>query len=61
MRVKMLQQMVGPRAVRSPGDVLDLDDAEARRLLAAGYAELVPPEVETADAGNTRRRAVARG
>ncbi len=61
MRVKMLQQMVGPRQVRSPGDVLDLDDAEARRLLAAGFAELVPPEVETATAGDTRRRAVARG
>lgn len=41
MKVKYLQSMVGDRFVRSVGDEADVDDAEARRLIKAGFAAAV--------------------
>jgi len=38
MKVRILVGMAGP-TVRHRGDVVEVDDAEAGRLIAAGYAE----------------------
>jgi len=39
MKVRILVGMAGPTVVRHRGDVAEVDEAEARRLIAAGYAE----------------------
>lgn len=39
MRVRLLVSMAGPGGAWSPGDEAELPDAEALRLIAAGYAE----------------------
>ena len=56
MKVKMLTGMAGRDYSLSPGDEHECSDAEAARLIAAGFAEpLAPkkaksakPEIETA-------------
>ena len=54
MRIKMLTAVAGIRWSASAGDVIDMDDATAKRLIAKGAAEPVPaeyvtPEPETAE------------
>lgn len=39
MRVRHLTLACGPGVQRSPGEILDLPDAEARALVEAGFAE----------------------
>lgn len=39
MKVRILVGMAGPNVLRLKGDVVELDEAEARPLIAAGYAE----------------------
>lgn len=41
MRLKYLQSMAGDREVRNVGDEGDVNNAEAIRLIAAGFAEAV--------------------
>lgn len=62
-RVRMLVSLSGPAASYRPGDVAELDDADAGRLIAAGYARPVEPaRDETAEsrAATSRERAVTR-
>lgn len=40
MKVKMLVSMAG-LSLREPGQILELDEQEAKRLIAAGFAEPV--------------------
>jgi len=42
MKVRILVGMAGPNVLRLKGDVVELDEAEARPLIAAGYAEPLP-------------------
>jgi len=39
MKVRILVGAAGPTEVRHRGDEVEVDDAEGRRLIAAGYAE----------------------
>jgi len=41
MKVRILVGMAGPTVVRHRGDIAEVDDGEAQRLIAAGYAELI--------------------
>lgn len=50
MKIKMLTSLSGPEYCLSPGDVREFPQAEAARLVAAGYAV---PDVEP-----TQERAV---
>jgi len=50
MKIRMLVPQSGPDVYRSPGDVVDLPDPQARRMVQAGVAELVrvdPPKKRT--------------
>ncbi len=38
MKVKILQAMRGPALAHNPGDVIDLDDEAAKRLISKGIA-----------------------
>lgn len=44
MRIRLKTGLAGPLYRGGPGDILDLDEAEALRLLDAGYAEAPEPE-----------------
>lgn len=50
MRVKLLTSMAGPDGAFAYGDVIEIDDATAGRLIESGQAEApegyVPPVVE---------------
>lgn len=48
MRVRMTRTLAGAGFVWRRGAVLDIDEAEAVRLIAAGYAEPEAPAVEEA-------------
>lgn len=41
MQVKMLTCMAGSDFTRNPGDICDLEDAEAQRCIDAGFCEPV--------------------
>lgn len=41
MKIKMLTRMAGPTVNRLPGDVVDVEAAEAESLIGGGFAELV--------------------
>ena len=41
MKIKMLTSMSGPSTQRSRGEEVDVDDAEAIRLIESGFAEPV--------------------
>jgi hypothetical protein len=61
MRVKMLVCMVGPKIALDPGDEYICGDAEAARLVAAGYAApvvSVPVAVAVAEVAPKLERAV---
>jgi hypothetical protein len=44
MKVKMLTGMQGPTTSRNRGEIHEVDDGEAQRLVDAGFAELLPGE-----------------
>jgi len=51
MRIKYLASFAGPGTFIASGEVHEVDDAEAGRLIAAGFAEAAVPgvaEIETA-------------
>lgn len=50
MRIRLLTGIAGRGFSHAPGDVVDMDDAEAARLLAAGYAERADEGYEAATA-----------
>ncbi len=39
MRIEMLTSMAGPGCTRQAGEVVDVPDDEAKRLLAKGFAK----------------------
>ena len=47
MKVKMLVSMAGPDISRNVGDEIDIDDAEAKRLIEASFAIPLAPEPVT--------------
>lgn len=55
MKIKMLVSMAGPEVVWDAGTVVDIDDAEAARLLAAEYAE----PVEVVERATAKKRETA--
>lgn len=50
MRLRFTTCMVGGDFVRNAGDIADVPDAQAARLIEAGFAEVVrePEQIETA-------------
>lgn len=52
MKVKLLVSRAGVDSAHSPGDVIDVSDAEALRMVEAGQAILI----ETRKAETTTRR-----
>lgn len=63
MRIKLLVSRSGPAGAFSPGDIIDVGDAEAQRMFDAGQA--VPDRsgdvVETAVSTPVVERATKRG
>jgi|GEM_PF-6307587 len=53
MKVEMTQAMAGLYSYRAPGEVYNLDDEEAERLIEKGFAKEAEPG---AKAVNTRPR-----
>lgn len=49
MNIRMTTSIAGPNINLSPGDEKDFPEAEAIRLIEAGYAVPVEPEKETAN------------
>ena len=47
LRVKLTGTMAGPDGIRQPGDVVDVPEDEARRLIASSQAVEVPPDNPT--------------
>lgn len=63
-RLRLLVSLSGPAGAYRPGEEGDFDDAEAERLIAAGFAAPVAVEpIETADSKSAARRekAITRG
>lgn len=51
MRIRLLVGMAGPHGAWPPGDIVEWPDRDdALRLIAAGYAEAVDTDYETATA-----------
>ena len=52
MKIKFLTGIAGPEMAYGPGDVADIDDADAKRLIEVGFAvpARVVATVETASA-----------
>jgi hypothetical protein len=61
MHVKMLVSMAGPLGVREPGQVIEVDEEEAARLIAAGFAVPEKGEVETANVEPPEKAVLPRG
>lgn len=67
MKIRILTMLVGSGVAYMPGEVVDVDDAEARRWIAAGYAQTIHRADESEAAvkrpreTTTRRRAKPRG
>lgn len=57
MKLRMLTGMEGPTVSRVAGDVVDVPDAEAERLVDAGFAELALDDAPSRRA--PREKAVA--
>lgn len=47
MRVKMLTSMAGPLLSYSPGQVVEMEEKEAKRLISAGFARAEKAETAT--------------
>lgn len=45
MRVKILTSMAGPEITWQPGDIVDVSNDVAKRLIAAGFAEEIDVEI----------------
>ena len=60
MRVKLMCGRVGDNFSQNPGQVIDVDEAEARRLIASKQAEPVDGESRTATARPKTRNAKKR-
>lgn len=59
MRITLLENRTGPRVDQQIGDVIDVDDREARRMIDAGQAvetAVGSRPVESAVAGPGRRK-----
>lgn len=54
MKIRFLVAMAGPGVSHAPGDIADIDDAEAARLVGAGFAA----PVDAAPAVIRREKAV---
>jgi hypothetical protein len=50
MKVKLLISRAGPDFSQTAGEVIEVDQAEALRMIAAGQADALPEQVETATA-----------
>lgn len=59
MKLKFLTHLVGSNYEIKPGQVVDIEDAEALRHIANGNAEAVVTEVETATAPAAKETATA--
>lgn len=59
MKIRFLVAMAGPGVSHAPGDIADIDDAEAERLVGAGFAAPVDAApVDAAPAVIRREKAV---
>lgn len=59
MRVRLLQGRAGPTVSQNPGDVVDVDPAEAMRMIERGQAEPVrKDEPEQAVRKTKREKAI---
>lgn len=56
MRVLLTTSRVGERLSQAAGQIIDVDDAEGRRLLAKGQAEPLEPDVAMTAAPQTAMR-----
>ena len=58
MKVKLLVSMAGPTAAHNAGDLIDVDDATAKRFIERNIAEPVAskPAKETAEKKAPRKR-----
>lgn len=57
MNVKLLMGRVGDRFAQSPGQVIDVPEDEARRLIERGIAEPLDAETATAKPAKENRGA----
>jgi len=57
MKVCIKTSIAGARYAYGPGDIAEVDEAEAMRLIRAGIAEPVEEKPETATAKRKPRRA----
>lgn len=60
-RIRMRTSIAGERWSARKGSEVSIDAAEADRLIAAGYAELVEGEIETASVAAPERAVKPRG
>ena len=58
MKVKLLVSMAGPTAAHNAGDLIDVDDATAKRFIERNIAEPITskPAKETAEKKAPRKR-----
>jgi len=58
MKVKLLVSMAGPTAAHNAGDLIDVDDATAKRFIERNIAEPIAskPAKETAEKKAPRKR-----
>ena len=58
MKVKLLVSMAGPTAAHNAGDLIDVDDATAKRFIERNIAEPISskPAKETAEKKAPRKR-----
>lgn len=59
MKLRMLTSMEGPTVSRAVGDIVEVPDDEAERIVDAGFAELAPDDAPSRRGG--REKAVAAG
>ncbi len=52
MRVQITTHMAGLGFLRRPGDIMEVPDAEAASMIAAGYAEPLPEPEQATIAGD---------
>ena len=62
MKVKLLVSMAGPTAAHNAGDLIDVDDATAKRFIERNIAEPISskPAKETAEKKAPRKRKAVR-
>lgn len=47
MKIKMKSRYAGPSGCHQPGDVVDMEDRQAKNLVQAGFAEAIDPVPST--------------